>query len=102
MVAADRLARVTSSTNRTSIDAHGRDWRLMDSAPDITGSTRPEEDGIFVCLSEGDVDFFVRTNNTGGPVDVWAIAAVDEELIETGTGFCLVPHAIRRHAPTPG
>ena len=64
----------------------------MNSAPSMAGSTRPEEDSIFVCTGEYDADFFVRINNTGGPVDVWAIDGIDEELIEAGTGFFYVPH----------
>jgi len=32
----------------------------MDSGPGIAGSTRPEDDGIFVCTSETDIDIFVR------------------------------------------
>ncbi|HEY3631409.1 MAG TPA: hypothetical protein VGL21_10945 [Jatrophihabitantaceae bacterium] len=94
------LFHVTSSRNRGSVDAHGLDWRRMDSAPGIAGSNRPERDGIFVCIDESEVDFFVRINNTGGPVDVWGIDGAGAELTETGTGFCYVPHAIPRHAIT--
>lgn len=28
---------------------------------------------MFVCVDEGDADWFVFINNTGGPVDVWAV-----------------------------
>ena len=95
-----RLFHVTSSSNRASVDAYGLDWRLMNSASGIAGSTRPEKDGVFVCTDESDIDFFVRMNNTGGPVDVWAIDGVDEEPIESGTGFVYIPHEIPREALT--
>ena len=55
-----RLFHVTSSSNRASIETYGLDWRLMNSAPGIAGSTRPEEDGIFVCTGEYDAEFFVQ------------------------------------------
>jgi hypothetical protein len=67
-----RLFHVTSARNRESILAHGLDWTYMGAAPGIAGSSAPEEQGVFLCLNEFDVDFFVRMNNTGGPVDVWA------------------------------
>lgn len=96
----NRLFHVTSISNRASIDAYGLDWRLMNSASGIAGSTRPEVDGVFVCTGEYDIDFFVRLNNTSGPVDVWAIDGIDEELIESGTGFFYIPHEIPREALT--
>lgn len=95
-----RLFHVTSSRNRASIEVHGLDWNRMGAAPGIAGSSRPEAEGIFVCASEFDAGFFVGINNTGGPVDVWAIDGVDEELVETGAGFSYIPHAIPRQALT--
>lgn len=89
---------VTSVLNRDSITAHGLDWTLMAAAPGIAGSLRPEEEGCFVCVDEFEVSFFLRINNTGGPVDIWAIEGVEEdELITPPNGFQYVP---RRIAPT--
>lgn len=40
--------------------------------------------GIFLCLDEFEADWFVRMNNTGGPVDVWSVDDVDvDSLIDT-------------------
>jgi hypothetical protein len=59
----------------------------MKDAPGIAGSRRPEQDGCFLCLDEWEVDWFVSMNNTGGPVDVWAVDGVDEkELVESPEG----------------
>jgi hypothetical protein len=96
-----RLFHVTSALNRESIRAHGLDWTLMGAAPGIAGSTSPEADGVFLCLSEFDAGFFVRINNTGGPVDVWAVNGIDEEeLITTGSGFSYFPAPIPAHQLT--
>jgi len=36
-------------------------------------------------------------NNTGGPVDVWAVTGVDEsQLISAASGFSYYPAPIRR------
>lgn len=90
-----RLYHVSSSHNRGSIEAHGLDWSFMKTAPGIAGSREPEVAGVFVCLDKFTVDFFVRVNNTGGPVDVWAIDDVDQSnLIETASGFSYLPARI--------
>jgi hypothetical protein len=59
----------------------------MKDAPGIAGSSLPEQEGCFLCRDEWEVDWFVRMNNTGGPVDVWAVDRVDEaELMESPEG----------------
>jgi hypothetical protein len=79
---------VTSSRNRKSILRHGLDWRRMRESSGIAGSLEPEQRGCFLCRGDGDVEFFVGMNNTGGPVDVWAVAGVDEEsLVQSPEGF---------------
>ncbi len=86
---------VTSVRNRSSIQSHGLDAGRMGAAPGIAGSSRPEADGIFLCESDFTVDFFVRMNNTGGPVDVWQVDGVDEgALVDNGNGFRYVPGRI--------
>jgi hypothetical protein len=90
-----RMYHVTSSRNRGSIEVHGLDWSLMTTSPGIAGSREPEVDGIFVCPDTFTVDFFVGLNNTGGPVDVWAIDEVDQShLVETSSGFTYLPSRI--------
>ncbi|MDT4976972.1 MAG: hypothetical protein QOG98_2730 [Pseudonocardiales bacterium] len=75
---------------------HGLDWTRMGAARGIAGSGRPEEDGVFLSRSEFDVGYFVETNNTGGPVDVWAVDGIDEHLLATsGNGYEYYP------APVP-
>jgi hypothetical protein len=38
----------------------------------------PEEEGVFLCRDEFEAGFFVQINNTGGPVDVWAVTGSRE------------------------
>jgi hypothetical protein len=84
-----------SSKNRQSIKANGLDWTLMGASRGIAGSSRPEQDGCFLSRSEGEADFFVRMNNTGGPVDVWAVDDVDEgDLVVSPENFCYVPFTV--------
>jgi hypothetical protein len=90
----NRLFHVTSALNRESIRTHGLDWTRMGAAPGIAGAIRPEEEGVFLC-EQFTVDFFVRMNNTGGPVDVWAVDGVDPgRLLTTGSGFQYLPARI--------
>ena len=67
----------------------------MGDTPGIAGSIRPEQEGSFLCLEEWEVDWFVRLNSTGGPVDVWAVDAIDEaDLIESPEGHHYFPAPI--------
>ena len=85
--------------NRDSIMAHGLDWTRMGAAPGIAASEAPKEDGVFLCLHES--DFFLHINNTGGPVDVWAVNDIDKrQLITTGSGFSYLPTRIPRRQLT--
>jgi hypothetical protein len=89
-----RMFHVSSSRNRESISVNGLDWTRMGASRGIAGSDRPEQDGCFVCREEL-ADLFVRMNNTGGPVDVWAVDDVDEDdLVESPEGFCYLPFKI--------
>ena len=86
---------VSSVRNRRSIQSFGLDASRMGAAPGIAGSTRPEADGIFLSADEWDADFFVRMNNTGGPVDVWQVDDVDADLlVDNGNGFFYLPGRI--------
>jgi hypothetical protein len=90
-----RLFHVSSAANRGSILAHGLDWTRMGTARGIAGSTTPEEEGVFLCRGEFEARFFTGMNNTGGPVDVWAVTGIEEdELIVGGAGFCYFPAPI--------
>jgi hypothetical protein len=91
----DRFFHVTSSVNRSSILEHGLDWTRMATAHGIAGSRAPEQEGCFLCLDEHEVEWFVSMNNTGGPVDVWAVDGVDrDELRESPAGHSFVPRCI--------
>jgi hypothetical protein len=75
--------------------AHGLDWTKMRAARGIAGSTAPEADGVFLCRDEFEAGFFVRMNNTGGPVDVWAVSgAFEDQMIGNGSGFFYFPGRI--------
>lgn len=66
----------------------------MGTASGIAGSTSPEVEGIFLC-SEMEVGWFVDMNNTGGPVDVWAVDGVDEQdMVESPNGYWYLPAPI--------
>jgi hypothetical protein len=72
----------------------------MGSAQGIAGSRFPEAEGCFLG-EEHDVDWFIRMNNTGGPVDVWAIDGVDEDqLVTTGTGYRYLPGSVAAESLT--
>lgn len=44
-----------------------------------------------MCLDDFETDWFVRMNNTGGPVDVWAVDGVDRlALLDNGNGHLYV------------
>lgn len=86
---------VSSILNRQSIARHGLDWTRMSAARGIAGSHRPEVEGIFVCRGEEDAEFFFRINNTGGPVDLWSVDGIDEDLLlDNGNGFFYLPGRI--------
>jgi hypothetical protein len=55
--------------------------------PVVAGSIAPEQQGCFVCRAD-EVDWFIGMNNTGGPVDVWAVSGVDEDsLVQSPEGY---------------
>lgn len=86
---------VSSVLNRQSIARHGLDPARMGAAPGIAGSRRPEAEGVFLCRYEEEADFFLRINNTGGPVDLWCVEGVDEALLlDNGHGFLYLPGRI--------
>ena len=67
----------------------------MGAARGIAGSTQPEKHGIFLCRDEFEAAWFVQMNNTGGPVDVWTVADIeDAQLIDGGSGFEYFPGPI--------
>ena len=67
----------------------------MGAARGIAGSTEPEAAGIFLSSDDWDVDYFVRMNNTGGPVDVWQVDGVDTDLmLDNGNGYFYLPGRI--------
>lgn len=86
---------VSSVLNRRSIQSYGLDSSRMGAARGIAGSTRPEADGIFLVEDEWDVSYFVRMNNTGGPVDVWQVEGVDvDQMVDNGNGYFYLPGRI--------
>ena len=88
---------VTSVQNRGSIEAHGLDWTRMGFAPGIAGSPHPEQEGCFLATDDWTADYFVEMNNTGGPVDVWAVNGVDDaELVTSPEGYPYLPRTIPR------
>ena len=92
---------VSSTRNRASIQRYGLDWSRMSGVPGIAGSREPEVDGIFVSEDHFTAEFFVRINNTGGPVDIWAIDdALNADLVESGSGFSYLPYRIDRQRLT--
>jgi hypothetical protein len=67
----------------------------MGVARGIAGSDRPEIEGVFLCQSEFDVEFFLRFDATKLPLDVWAVEGVDDaDLVESMEGFLYLPAPI--------
>jgi hypothetical protein len=67
----------------------------MGAARGIAGSDRPEVEGVFLCRSEFDVEFFLGFDATELPVDVWAVEGVDQaDLVESMEGFLYLPAPI--------
>ncbi|KPM55168.1 hypothetical protein ACG83_14630 [Frankia sp. R43] len=90
-----RMFHVSSIANRGSITRHGLDWSRMGAARGIAGSRGPEVAGVFLCTDEFQVDFFLRINNTGGPVDVWSVRFDTPPDLETSPeGFCYLPQRV--------
>ncbi|MFH5207337.1 hypothetical protein ACHIPZ_03750 [Antrihabitans sp. NCIMB 15449] len=86
---------MTSVLNRASIARYGLDWRRMGAARGIAGSVAPEQQGCFLAVGAYELNWFVRMNNTGGPVDVWEVDGVDaDELIESPEGFQYLPGVV--------
>ena len=57
----------------------------------LAGNIEAEADGVFLCETEL-VEFFIRINSTGGPVDLWEVRDVDPQaLVDNGTGFRYLP-----------
>ena len=67
---------------------------MMGASPGIAGSRQPELEGSFLCRDELEAEWFVRMNNTGGPVDVWAIDDVDSGLLREKDGFSYLRAAV--------
>lgn len=83
---------VSSTLNRASIRAYGLDVRRMGPAPGIAGSRWPEQEGCFLARGERECRWFVRMNNTGGPVDVWRVDDVDvAQLLTSVQGYRFFP-----------
>jgi hypothetical protein len=92
-----RYFHVTSTANRASIEERGLDVTRMGAARGIAGSYSPEVDGCFLADGEEEADWFVRLNNTGGEVDVWAVDNIDpSQLVGNGTGYEYLPGPIAR------
>jgi hypothetical protein len=93
---------VTSALNRESIELHGLDWSRMGAARGIAGSASPEVEGCFLLDDEWSIDWFIETiNNTGGPVDVWAVEGIEpDQLVENGSGYFYFPDRIPRSSLT--
>ena len=66
------LAHATASANRESILKWGLDWRRMGVAPGIAGSSRPEQEAVFLDYVER-VNFFTRMSRR--ITDVWEVDA---------------------------
>ena len=103
-----RLFHVSSSRNRASIQQYGLDCTRMEAATGVAGSTRPEQDGVFLCESEWEVEWFLRMRATtvlvgrGGRTsdtttsDVWAVDDVDaDDLVVSPEGYKYLPGVIQ-------
>lgn len=89
---------VSSVQNRESIRRYGLDWTKMGQARGIAGSRKPEVEGCFLCIEAEEAEWFVRINNTGTPVDVWAIDGIEpDQLLSSPEGYSYFPEPIAPH-----
>ena len=59
----------------------------------VAGS--PSKRGCFLVADDFDVDWFVRMNNTGGPVDVWEVTGVQPAaLVQSPEGYFYLPEVM--------
>ena len=65
--------------NRDSIARYGPDCSRIRAARGIAGSLQSEQHGSVLAADEFECDWFVRMNNTGGPVDVWEVDGIEAE-----------------------
>ena len=67
----------------------------MGEARGIAGSDVPEQEGIFLCDSEDEAEFFLMFNSGDGLLDLWAVEGVQQdELIESSEHFYFVVRSI--------
>ncbi|CAM4144353.1 DarT domain-containing protein [Nocardia ninae] len=67
----------------------------MGAARGIAGSDQPEQPGCFLALNDFECEWFVRMNNTGGPVDVWEVHGIeDDDLVLSPEGHRYFPGVI--------
>lgn len=88
---------VTSVANRASIETHGLDWRHMGSAQTVAGGEAPELDGIWLCETEWEVEYFAGMASSVGieAVDVWEVTLPPGgELIEDEAGYRYYPEPV--------
>jgi hypothetical protein len=89
--ATGEMFHVSAAANRASISRYGLDWRRM-TRPGVAGARKPELDGVFLCESEFDVQFF--TDMCRVPSDVWS-ADVSGRWVESGpSGWVIVTEPI--------
>lgn len=87
------MLHVTPSVNRDSIAEHGLDWCRMSTTgiatvPVSGRAGSPEEEGIYLCESLDDVEFFVSFG--GHPlVDVWQVDTRDLPIEPGPDGWLL-------------
>jgi hypothetical protein len=75
------------AAERESIARDGLDWRLM-KRPGVAGSPVPELDGIFLCESERNAEFF--TDMARVPSDVWAVDVTGRWVENGPSGWVIV------------
>jgi hypothetical protein len=94
---------VTSAVNRASIDAHGLDWSRMGAVGGIAAGSgapggyrhRPELEGVFLCGTWDDVEFFLSFG--GHPlVDVWEVQVEDLAVEDAPDGWLVCRASIPR------
>lgn len=67
----------------------------MKGVPGIAGNAAPDGEGVFLCEDEAEADFFVKMNNTDGPVDIWAVEGINlDDLQASLYGPYLLPYAV--------
>jgi len=102
LIAKDRVKRIerVSTAKPKTGSPSAKVMVTADSEDDESSQSAPPagDQPVWIYLVGGarfEADYFLRMNNTGGPVDVWQIDGIEvEELLDAGSGYLYLPRPV--------